>query len=514
MRADFRWKLILVIGLFLISAFVLYPPLSVPIARSLGFDDYKGPYGGQPIRQGLDLRGGMELILGPDYRVESSVLDRVADELKNRLAEADVGAPVVDMLGFMELDKYDGLKITLPSAEQARRAVASGAIPDEITLPGAQSEMHLMLKPKQIGKVLEISVEQSPKDFPQDAMERARTIIEERVNRLGLSEPVIQLEKERNRIVVQLPSVTSEKEAEDILQRTGRLNFRIDGRKVLFGDDLKSARAGFDGSEAVIHFQFGPKGAARLKYLTTKYLKQPMEIYLDEEPLMANPGPTIQSVIPDGNGQITLGRGTIEEAKKYAILMESGSLPISLRNLAVNQVSPTLGKEIIHQSLVAGVAGLALVVLFVLALYGFLGLVADLTLVLFAGMTLVVLALLRGVLTLPGVAGFILSVGMAVDANIIIYERIKDELRAGKRMRAAIEGGFSRAFWTIFDSNMTAMITALVLLFYGTSTVRGFAITLITGIVVSIFCALVVTRFLLEIVIDRDPDRFVGYFKA
>lgn len=514
MRADFRWKLILVIGLFLISIFVLYPPLSVRIAHSIGFDDYKGPYGGQPIRQGLDLRGGMELILGPDYRVEPSVLDKVADELKSRIAKVQVGTPTVDMLGLMELNKYDGLKITMPSADEAKRVAASGAVPEEMTIPGAQSEMHLMLKTKQLGKDLEISVEQSAKDFPEDAMERARTIIDERVNRLGLSEPVIQLEKERNRIIVQLPSVTSEKEAEDILQRTGRLNFRIDGKKVLYGDDLKSARAGYDGGDAVIHFQFGPQGASRLKFLTQKYLNQQMEIYLDEEPLMANPGPVIQSVIPDGNGQITLGRGTIEEAKKYSILMESGSLPISLRNLSVNQVSPTLGKEIIHQSLVAGVAGLALVMLFVFALYGRLGLVADLTLVLFAGITLVVLALLRGVLTLPGVAGFILSVGMAVDANIIVYERIKDELRLGKRMRAALEGGFSRAFWTIFDSNMTALITALVLLFYGTSTVRGFAITLIVGIAVSIFCALVVTRFFLEMLIDRNPDRFVGYFRA
>ena len=236
-----------------------------------------------------------------------------------------------------------------------------------------------------------------------------------------------------------------------------------------------------------------------------------MAIHLDEEQLM---NPVIEEPIRDGRGVIRMGNSTIDEAKRYAILMEAGSLPVSLRNLAVNQVAPTLGREMIQQSLVAGIAGITLVIVFMVGFYGLVGVLADLALVLYAAAVLVVMAMLRGVLTLPGVAGLILSIGMAVDANIIIFERIKDEIRSGKRVRPAVASGFSRALRTILDSNVTTLIIAGVLLFYGYGAVRGFALTLTVGILVSMFTALVVTKLFLELMIDRDPDRFVGHFRS
>ncbi|MGE5528593.1 MAG: protein translocase subunit SecD [Patescibacteria group bacterium] len=512
MRAEFRWKLGLIIALVLISAIVLYPPITARIAQVFGSPDSKGIFGGQPIRQGLDLRGGMEIILGPDYRVNLGILDQVGATLAEWVAKVQVASPTVGKLGLMELNKYDGLKLTFASADDAERVMASGVIKDELTLRDGSKDVHLILRAARVGSAIEVNVTQSEKDFPADAMARAETIITDRVNRLGLTEPDIRLDEEHQRIIVQLPSVTSEKEAEDILQRTGRLNFRMDGRVVLFGDDLRMAKAGYEGGQPIIHFEFGPSGAKTFAYLTRAENKgKKMGMYLDEEMLME---PEIQEPIPDGKGIIRLGRSTIEEAKKYAILMEAGSLPISLRNLSVNQVAPTLGKEIVRQSVVAGVAGVVLVIAFMIAFYGLVGVLADLALVLYAALVLVVLALFRGVLTLPGVAGFILSIGMAVDANIIIFERIKDELRSGKRMRPAVDSGFKRAFWTIFDSNLTTMIIAGVLLFYGYGAVRGFAITLGIGILVSMFTALFVTRYFLEMMIDRNPDRFVGHFRV
>ena len=233
-------------------------------------------------------------------------------------------------------------------------------------------------------------------------------------------------------------------------------------------------------------------------------------MYLDEEKLME---PVIKEPIPNGEGRITLGRGaSLEEAKNYAILMKSGALPISLRTVQTTQVAPTLGSEMVRQSVVAGLIGIALVILFMLLFYGIPGLLADVALVIYALLILGVLALFRGVLTLPGVAGFILSIGMAVDANIIIFERIKDELRAGKRMRPALNAGFDRAFWTIFDSNVTTLLVAIVLLIFGMGPVRGFAVTLSIGIIASMFTALVVSRTLLEIMIDRNPDRYLKFF--
>ncbi|MGE5529909.1 MAG: protein translocase subunit SecD [Patescibacteria group bacterium] len=515
MRADFRWKLGLVLGLTLISAVILFPPLTAGLTK-----DGLGILGGQPIRLGLDLRGGLEIILGPDYRVDPETLawveNRIEDALEQWTDPAGIAMPAISKLGLEELGKYEGLRLRFASESEAQRVLAAKVIQNELTMKQSQRDVRLVLQTVQAGRDLEVRVEQPVEDL-EASLASARTILENRVNSLGLSEPDIRLDREHHRIYVQLPGVTSEEKAREILQHTGRLNFRINGRKVMYGDDLKNAEAQYQNGELVIRFSFGSKGAARLRFLTQQNLKKPMEIYLDEEPLMANPGPIIEDVIPDGDGIIRLGRGSnMEQARTYAILMKSGALPVSLRNLAVNQVAPTLGKEIVRQSLVAGVAGIVLVVAFMVIFYGLVGALADAALVLYAALVLVVMALLRGVLTLPGVAGLILSIGMAVDANIIIFERIKDEIRLGKRVRPAIEAGFKRAFLTIFDGNVTTLLIAGVLLFYplGSGAIRGFAVTLTIGILVSMFTALVVTRYFLEMLTDRDPDRFVSHFGA
>lgn len=507
----------MVIALALISVFILYPQLSAKIASGLGISDYKGPFNGQPLKQGLDLKGGMEIILGPDFRADSATLDEISDTVKQQIVQVTsvTTQPQVGKMGLQDMGKYEGLKFTFATADEAKRVIAAGVIDQDLLRGEGAGKTTYKLVPNQVGRQIEITVNQVlSKDFIERSLTQSNEIIKLRVNRLGLTEPDIRLDLPNQRIMVQLPSVKTEKEAQEILQRTGRLNFRLNGVKVLFGDDLKSAKAGYDGGKVVITFTFGKEGAARLKYITENNIKKPMAIYLDEDPLMDNPAPIIESAIPDGHGQITLGNAGIEEAKKDAILMEAGSLPISLRNLSFNQVSPTLGKDMIRQSLVAGVAGIALVVIFMLGFYGLMGALANVALILYAALVLVVMSLLRGVLTLPGVAGFILSIGMAVDANIIILERIKDELRSGKRMRPAVAAGFSRAFWTIFDSNLTTLIIAGVLLVYGYGAVRGFAITLGIGILVSMFTALIVTRLFIDLLIDRDPDKFVSRFRA
>jgi len=342
-----------------------------------------------------------------------------------------------------------------------------------------------------------------------EAMERAMAIIDRRINALGVAEPVIQREGSR-RIVVELPGVTDQQQAVDVIGRTAQLEIKDPlGRTVLTGADLADARLGVDRfGRPAVDVEFTPEGAARFAQLTTLYVGQPIPHLLDGELLVA---PVVQEPITSGQGQIT-GNFTYEEARNLAILLKAGSLPVPLEVVEMRNVGPTLGKESIDRSLRAGIAGLVLVVLYMIMFYRLPGLLADLALGVYILLVLALLAGLHATLTLPGIAGFILSVGMAVDANVIIYERIKDELRAGKRIRAAIRAGFHRAFSAILDANVTTIIAAAVLFFLGTGPVKGFAVTLSLGVAASMFTAIVVTRWLLEAAVDTNPQGTARYF--
>lgn len=342
-----------------------------------------------------------------------------------------------------------------------------------------------------------------------EAMERALAIIDRRVNALGVAEPVIQREGSR-RIVVELPGVTDQQQAIEVVGRTAQLEIQDPfGRTVLTGADLRDARLGVDRfGRPAVDVEFTAEGAARFAQLTTLYVGQPIPHLLDGELLVA---PVVQEPITSGQGQIT-GNFTHEEARNLAILLKAGSLPVPLDVVEMRNVGPTLGQESIDRSLRAGIAGLVLVIVYMIMFYRLPGLLSDLALGVYLMLVLALLAGLHATLTLPGIAGFILSVGMAVDANVIIYERIKDELRAGKRIRAAIRGGFGRAFSAILDANVTTLIAAGVLFFLGTGPVKGFAVTLSLGVAASMFTALVVTRWLLTAAVDANPEGAARYF--
>ncbi|HEY8496325.1 MAG TPA: protein translocase subunit SecD [Limnochordales bacterium] len=342
-----------------------------------------------------------------------------------------------------------------------------------------------------------------------EAIERAMAIIDRRINALGVAEPIIQREGSR-RIVVELPGVTDQQQAVEVIGRTAQLEIQDPfGRTVLTGADLQDARLGVDRfGRPAVDVEFTPEGAARFAQLTTLYVGQPIPHLLDGELLVA---PVVQEPITSGQGQIT-GNFTHEEARNLAVLLKAGSLPVPLEVVEMRNVGPTLGQESIDRSLRAGIAGLVLVVLYMIMFYRLPGLLADLALGVYILLVLALLAGLHATLTLPGIAGLILSVGMAVDANVIIYERIKEELRAGKRIRAAIRAGFHRAFAAILDANVTTIIAAGVLFFLGTGPVKGFAVTLSLGVAASMFTAIVVTRWLLAAAVDANPQGAARYF--
>ncbi|MGI5911473.1 MAG: protein translocase subunit SecD, partial [Syntrophomonadaceae bacterium] len=236
---------------------------------------------------------------------------------------------------------------------------------------------------------------------------------------------------------------------------------------------------------------------------TSENVGKPILIVLDGEVIQA---PNVQEPINDGNARIT-GGYTAKEAQDLAVLLRSGALPVSFKVIEKRSVGPTLGADSLNKSVKAGIIGLIAILIFMLGYYRLPGIVADISLVLYSLLVLGAMAMLDAVLTLPGIAGFALSIGMAVDANVIIYERLKEELRYGKTLKAAIDAGFKRAFWTIFDSNLTTLITAFVLMYLGTGPVKGFAVTLSIGIVASMLVALTFTRYLLGLVANIAKNK-------
>lgn len=328
-----------------------------------------------------------------------------------------------------------------------------------------------------------------------DAMNRVVKIMEKRVNELGLTEPIIQREGER-RIIIELPGVKDPDKAIAVLGKTAMLEFKDeDGNTVLSGTDLKDAREQTtQNNQNQVAIEFTDEGAKKFADLTAANVGRTISILLDGQVLTA---PRVNEAITGGKAVIT-GSRNLEEAHNLAVLLRSGALPVKVNIIETRTVGPTLGQDSKDKSVFAFTVGVAAIFIFMLLFYRLSGLMANLSLMAYVVILLFVLKILDATLTLPGVAGIILSIGMAVDANVLIFEHFKEEVRAGKTLRMAMDSGFKRAFTTIFDSNLTTIIAAVVLFFFGTGPIRGFAITLGLGVVISMFTAITLTQFMLK----------------
>ncbi len=340
--------------------------------------------------------------------------------------------------------------------------------------------------------------EESGKEITADTIQKSIGIIRERVDRLGVSEPTIYGQGS-DRIIVEIAGVDDPEEAVNIIRNTAQLEFWDEnGNVLLTGEHLEDAQAAARNngvSDFVIELRFDSEGAALFEDATRNNVGKPLMIVLDGEVISA---PTVNTVITGGQAIIE-GSFTADEASNLALLLRSGALPVSFQIMEKRTVGPTLGADSLDKSMRAAAIGLALVFAFMILYYRLPGIVADVSLVLYTILVLCGMLLIGSVLTLPGIAGFALSIGMAVDANVIIYERLKEELRSGKSLRASVESAFKHASWTIFDANLTTLITAVVLMYFGTGPIRGFAVTLSLGIVASVVVALTFTRFLLTL---------------
>lgn len=360
--------------------------------------------------------------------------------------------------------------------------------------------------------------EMEGKKVTNEEMKQLQAVIRERVDQLGISEPRIQLAGE-NRLIVELAGLEDPEEAVELIGKTAMLEFKnAEGMVILSGSQLKDARASHSSEDnrPIIHLEFDADGAKAFAAATIAASQFPqgdprnhVGIYLDGQVLS---NPRVQNAITDGKAMISGGFATFDEAAKLAALLRGGALPVETDVIAKQTVGPTLGLESLEKSKIAVLVGLIAIGLFLLLVYRVPGVIANLSLIIYSVIVLTALYLLKAVITLPGIAGLLLSVGMAVDANIIIYERVKDELRNGKTLRAAVEAGFKRAFWTIFDANLTTLLAAVVLYYFGAGPIRGFAVTLSIGIVASMFTAITLTRWLLRITIASDLFNNPKYF--
>jgi preprotein translocase subunit SecD len=510
-----RWKLIVIVAVVALAIWAFYPP-------------------DQKVNLGLDLKGGVHLVM----RVQTDAALRLETETSvERLRETLSRAGV----------QYKSLEVTSPTTFVAEgvqnpQAFRTAAVEVDAVFsrsPGAGGREAYTMRPNIATQLRE------------EAVNQALQTIERRVNELGVAEPIVARQGAVDQILVQLPGVTDVARAKEIIRNTALLELKIveQGpfpseeaarqaynnalppdlmivpgsqdvagtgggtpstvyyvvRRVppITGRDLRNARTSLDQNNLQsVGFTLSQDGAQRFGQLTEQNVGRSLAIILDNRVFSA---PTIQSRITD-EGQIT-GAFTQQEAGDLALTLRSGALPAPMDFLEERTVGPTLGRESIESGVLASIGGLVMVVLFMLFYYKLTGLNAVISIVINLIILLGMMAYLGATMTLPGIAGFILTIGMGVDSNVLIFERIKEELATAKGVRAAVNAGFDRVWWTIVDTHVSSLIAAMFLFQFGTGPIRGFATTLTIGLLSNVFTAVFVSRTVFELVLGRRSQQ-------
>ena len=477
------------------------------------------------INLGLDLQGGIHLVLGVDVdKALEAQVERAGDTAKSELEKRGVGVTRAERRGTTEL----AIQLASPQSWDAAVKTLDEVLAtfDRKEADQGAGRLVLALKPREAAHIRDLAVRQG--------LETIRN----RVDQFGVSEPSIQQQGE-NRILVQLPGVQDPARAKALIGKTALLEFKLvdertdaesalrsgpppgseilyqrrvdkqtrEERKVPFlvqkkaaitGRDVATARVSIDQntSEPYVSVDFNASGARAFSELTDANVGKRLAIVLDGN---IHSAPQIRERIPSGRAQITGGFST-EEATDLAIVLRAGALPAPVQVLEERTVGPSLGADSIRQGMIAIFASTALVFLFMLIYYRLSGFIADVALGLNLLLLMATMAGFHATLTLPGIAGIALTIGMAVDTNILIFERIREELHAGKTVRGAIDAGFSRAFKTVIDTHVTVLVSGLILFQFGTGPVKGFAVTLMIGIAVSLFTAVFFTRLIFDLI--------------
>jgi preprotein translocase subunit SecD len=485
------------------------------------------------IHLGLDLQGGMHLVLEVDTeKALESMMERTANDLKESLMENKVH--------FRNVEKTKGATISLQLTESAGKTALDKILNDQYpdleidsSSPHEDAQIvHIKIKDKRAVELKKLTVEHS--------LETIRN----RVDQFGIAEPEIIPEGD-NRILIQLPGIKDPERAKNLIGKTALLEFKIvddehsledalrgnipeediisyglrsdrstgekgsspyllKNKSLLTGASLETAKVQISNrfGEPTVSLKFNSQGATDFERITGENVRKRLAIVLDG---VVHSAPVIQERISGGQAQIT-GTFTMDEARDLAIVLRAGALPAPVNILEERTVGPSLGSDSIRQGIMATLIGSILVILFMILYYRLSGTIADLALIINIVLVLGVLAAFKATLTLPGIAGLLLTVGMAVDANVLIFERIREELRTGKTIRLSLDTGYKKAFITIIDTHVTGIVSAIFLIIFGTGPIKGFAVTLIIGLLASLFTAVFVTRVVF--------DYFTGNFNV
>ncbi len=532
MKKNILWRF-LFIGFTVLVAIIFFLP-NTPLFKAMP-DWWKKNMPGKGIILGLDLQGGLHLVfeVEGDKAVETST-DRYVFLIRDALQKKKLTADV----------KRNGLNIEITPSSQEIPALVKEGFPALDTVSSGQS------------LVLKISGKESAR-IKDSAVDQALETIRNRIDQFGVSEPTIHRQGE-NEIVVQLPGVKDPRRAIELVGRTAQLEFRLvddespvaaqlpqsagpgDEERILeqfrdkipaddeilfekklnretgvvarfpvlvrkqaalSGNLLSEARVSLDTkfSEPYVSISFNTEGGKLFEEVTGANVKKRLAIILDRTIYSA---PVIQERIGGGNAQIS-GSFSMEEAKDLSIVLKAGALPAPLKMLQNVTVGPSLGEDSIAAGTMAGLIGTLAVVVFMIVYYRLSGVIADFALLLNIILLFGAMASLNATLTLPGIAGIILAIGMAVDSNVLMFERIRDEIRTGKPPRSAVDSGYHKAFWTIFDAHVTTLITAAVLFQFGTGPIKGFAVTLSLGVLINLFTALIGTKAVFDLINSR-----------
>ena len=525
MWKSIQWRATLIAVLTAVSIVVVLPSVSDILPDAW---NRKMP----KIHLGLDLQGGVFLRLAVeiDKAIENTTL-RYADDARSICREK--GIPV---LGWQK-EGQDGFSLKFPPGDFAGRAVSllKDEIPSlDVSLGETRAEGASVTGRMKPAEILAIR---------NNAVVQGVETIRNRIDQFGVREPQIVAEGE-DRIVVQLPGVKDQQRAIELVGKTALLEFKlvdegssiedalkgavpeddeilyqrsvdlqtgratktpmlVKKRALLTGDTIKTAKVNFGSQRggAYVSLSFDPRGTKVFDRITAENVKRRLAIVLDGTIYSA---PVIQERISGGEAQIT-GDFTAEQASDLAIVLRAGSLPAPVKVIQNVTVGPSLGLDSIQKGLRAGIIGAILVVVFMAVYYKFAGLVADFALIFNLLFLMSGMALLEATLTLPGIAGVILAIGMAVDSNVLIFERIREEIRTKKGVRASIDAGYDKAFWTVVDSHVTTLITAMILFQFGTGPIKGFAVTLSMGVAINLFTALVCTKVVFDYINARRP---------
>ena len=474
---------------------------------------------------GLDLQGGSHILLEVDTNaVRKEKLETLRDDVRRVVRDNRLGSPAAVTIrgSSVEFRVREGVDPQLALTKLRELSQPLGG------LLSATGQRTVDVVDGGNGLFRLTPTEPSIVERIRQAVEQSVQIVEKRVNELGTVEPSIQRQGV-DRVLVQVPGLQDPSRLKELLGKTAKLTFRlvdqtvpidqalrgqvppdsellkstkaennqpyvIEKRVVVSGEDLTDAQPGFDqrNGEPIVSFKFNNNGARRFAQITQENVGKPFAIVLDNEVISA---PVIREPILGGSGQIS-GSFTVQAANDLAILLRAGALPAPLQIIEERTVGPGLGQDSIEKGKMSSYVGAAMVIIFMFLTYGLFGLFANIAVAINVAMIFGVLSLLNATLTLPGIAGIVLTVGIAVDSNVLIYERIREEVRGGRSPIMAIDAGFARALATILDSNITTFIAAAVLFFIGTGPVRGFAVTLGIGIVTTVFTAYTLTRLI------------------